>query len=401
MKKALLVIGYKTLNYGSVLQAYATQRLFEKAGVSVEILNMESLWPITRRQRVLFYLKNGETGNLIARKGGVYLSGLIKRFHKSYGRSLERKRKNFASYIRDNFSLTAEVKSWREASELADNFEIVVIGSDQVWLPSSVMTDIYTLAFADHGQIKIAYAPSFGLGKIPEKYWEKYREMLHSFHFLSVREKSGVEIVKEISGLKCEVVADPVYMLERSEWLEKIPDKILFEKPYIFIYLLGNNRWQRDMITRYAKYRGIKTVAFIHSDQYIGYDEKYFDRKIADASPEDFLNFIRHAELIFTDSFHCVSFSIIENKEFYAFRRYKGDSEGSTNTRLDSLFCLLHINQDRLLTKFIHADEMDKKKMNYDEINSYLKEIKKSSREFVKNAVENVKRSSKASENNA
>lgn len=389
MKKLLLVVGYKTINYGSVLQAYATQKMFEKAGASAEVLNMEMLWFSTRKKRVMFYLKNAEVMELIHRKGGVYFSKIMGRFHKDYRNRLRQRHGKFDAYVRENLTLTAEVKSWDEASELAEKYDAAVIGSDQVWLPSGVMTDIYTLAFVSDGQTRIAYAPSFGISTIPRKYWSKYREMLERFQFLSVREDTGVKIVKEIAGLECGVVADPVYMLDRDEWLKEIPDNVLYEEPYIFVYLLGNNRWQREVIARYAGSCGIKTVAVIHLDQYIGYDERCYDVKLTDAAPCDFLNLIRHAELIFTDSFHCVSFSLIENKEFYAFRRYAEHVKGSTNSRMDSLFHMLHIDESRMLDKASDMTDIGRKKLDYREINCLLDRMCRSSWEFVNRVIDN------------
>lgn len=387
MKKVLLVVGYKTINYGSILQAYATQKLFEKVGVSVDILNLEILWPMTRKQRVIFYLRNGGIHNLFARKGGVYFSKVLRRFNKTYNTNYAHRISEFNAYVNKYLKLTDGVKNWDEASILARKYDAVVIGSDQVWVPSSVITDIYTLAFASDGQTKIAYAPSFGLNKIPRKFWGKYKEMLKSFDAISIREKSGAELIKEIAGVNCEVVADPVYMIDKGEWLDMVPDKILFNEPYIFVYLLGNNRWQRDFIAEYSKFCGIKTVALIHLDQYIGYDECYYDKKLMDAAPSDFLNLIRHAELIFTDSFHCMSFSIIENKEFYIFKRYKDNLKESTNSRLYSLFNLLHIDWDRMLTEISDVEEIGKKKLNYDEINCFFGEMQDSSWEFIEKAV--------------
>lgn len=387
MKKILLVVGYKTINYGSMLQAYATQKIFEKAGASVEILNLEILWAMTRKQRVIFYLKNGGISNLFNRKGGVYLSKVLRRFNKIYRMNFERRVSKFNAYANEHLKLTPDVKNWGEASMIAKEYDAVVIGSDQVWMPSSVITDIYTLAFASDGQTKIAYAPSFGLSRIPRKYWGKYKEMLESFDALSIREESGAQIIKEIVGLNCEIVADPVYMIDRDGWLDAVPDKKLFNEPYVFVYLLGNNRWQRKLIAEYSQFCGIKTVAIIQLEQYIGYDERCYDEKLMDVAPDDFLNLIRHAELIFTDSFHCASFSIIENKEFYIFKRYTDHLKGSTNSRIYSLFDLLHIDQDRILTETSDVVEIGKKKLNYDEVNRLLRETKNSSWKFIKRAV--------------
>ncbi|MCM1216736.1 MAG: polysaccharide pyruvyl transferase family protein [Lachnospiraceae bacterium] len=387
MKKILLVVTYKTVNYGTVLQTYATQKMFEKLGVTVEILNMELLWHSTRKKRVIFYLKNAEIMELISRKGGVYFSKIIEKINKDYRHKLEARHREFDSYISGNLRLSTEVKDWDDASVLAGKYDAVAIGSDQVWLPSSVMTDIYTLAFVPEGQTKIAYAPSFGLKAIPRKYWEKYKQMLMGFRYLSVREESGAKIVKEVSGLSCEVTADPVYMLSRQEWLQEIPDNVLYTEPYIFVYLLGDNRWQREMIAGYANRRGLKTVAIIHLEQYIKYDECYYDVKLVDASPCDFINLIRHAEVIITDSFHGTSFSLIENKNFFAFKRYGDQIKGSTNTRMDSLFDTLHIDKARLLTRTSDMLEIEKRELEYDKINDLLKGMCESSWKFVERAL--------------
>ena len=59
-----------------------------------------------------------------------------------------------------------------------------------------------------------------------------------------------------------------------------------------------------------------------------------------DIDTEDFVNLIRNAEYVLTDSFHGTIFSILNHKKFITFNRFENGKD-SRNSRIDSLCKLL------------------------------------------------------------
>ncbi len=387
MKRVLVYVGYKTINYGSVLQAFATVKMLKKINADPVLLNLDGLWKKIRVKKMKFYLSSGDFLFLLQSKGRMYCSKVYEKCNALYGKKISSRRKKFDTFIRTQLTLTKEVSEFHEISTLLEPYDAVLLGSDQVWLPSSVVTDIYTLHFVEDNHItKAAYAPSFGIDKIPKKYQNKYREMLNDITYVSVREESGKKIVKEIAGIDCPVVADPVIMLDKNEWEHYLPYEKKSEKKYIFVYLIGNNRWQREWIKQYAAACGIKTVALVHLDEHISYDEKYFDQILIDESPVDFFNWIRNAELIFTDSYHCLLFSLLENKEVWCFRRFDDSKKISTNSRIYNILLKLQI-EERLLTRESTVDSCLSKCIDYTVVNRELSCLQQESWNFLRMAV--------------
>ena len=65
---------------------------------------------------------------------------------------------------------------------------------------------------------------------------------------------------------------------------------------------------------------GCKIIALTHLDEFVKSDEGYADETPYDIGPADFLNLIRNAEYVCTDSFHCsVFFRFFINDNFSHF----------------------------------------------------------------------------------
>lgn len=388
MKKILVYVGYKTLNYGSILQAFATLEMLKKLGAEPSLLNLNGLWREIKSKKIKFYLFGGDFFFLVQSKGRMYWSKVYERINPLYGRLISSRKEKFEEFIRTRLVLSDEVAGFQEASKLSEKYDAVLLGSDQVWIPSSVVTDIYTLHFVQNKQvIKIAYAPSFGINKIPKKYTDKYKEMINSISYLSVREESGKKIVKEIANIDCPVVADPVLMLDKDEWEKYLLNKESSESEYIFVYLIGKNKWQREWIKQYAIKCKMKTVALIHLDEYISYDEQYFNKVLIDESPVDFFNLIRNAKLVFTDSYHCMLFSLIENKNVWCFRRFDDSRLVSTNSRIYTILLKLKI-EDRLLSRESKVEDCLFRNIDFKDVNKRIVDLQQVSWDFLKTAMD-------------
>ena len=97
---------------------------------------------------------------------------------------------------------------------------MLLSGSDQIWnpkiFPDGRFDPVFFGAFSH--KRKIAYAPSFGIPRIPDGMEEELRTYLESFSHLSVRERQGQGIVRDITGKDVPVVLDPTLLLERTDW---------------------------------------------------------------------------------------------------------------------------------------------------------------------------------------
>lgn len=387
MKKTLILMGYKTLNYGSALQSCATFEMLKKLGTNPEVLNLDILWGNFRRKKLKFYLCGGGIKFILQSKGGMYFSKLTKFLYPNYKNRIKSRKEKIDFFLRKRLCYSPRVKNLHEAELLSENYDCVLLGSDQVWLPSSVVTDVYTMSFTSNNVKKIAYAPSFGIQNIPKRYWTIYREMFLSIDCIALREDSGKRIVEEISGRICDIVADPVLMLNQNDWKQIIEPQMTIKERYVFCYLIGNNKWQRERISRYASEHDLKTVAIIHLDQRISSDEDFFDKTLIDASPEEFLNLIRYAEVVFTDSYHCTLFSLIEHKKFWCFKRFDDGDKISTNSRLYSILKKINLENRLLLNKYTEMDA-EYNEIDYGDVDYRLDIFRKRSYKFLRESME-------------
>lgn len=389
MKKTYLVTCYFKHNYGSALQAFATQYFLDINGISNQTVSIEKLEDFKKGKRK-FYLSQLFNFPFIKAKIGMVFLRVKKFFNKTLKRNLKKRDCAFKDFQSKHIRLTKDFSSYRELSSFCEsNADNVVVGSDQLWLPVNVVADYYTLNFVPDSVNKVSYATSFGISSIPKKYVSKYRDFLLRFDYLSVREETGRTIVKTVAGIECEVVCDPTFLLTKDQWIELIGDKPFYSERYVFCYFLGKNRAHRKFAERLAKLTGCKIVSINHCDEYVKYSDSFADFAPYDVDPFAFLNLIYHAQYVCTDSFHGSVFSLQFNKRLFSFRRHSYGNKFSTNTRLDSLFktagydsSICDGNEDEETIKSLIRNEYD-----YERINLNLEKASLLSRKWFINSL--------------
>ena len=235
---------------------------------------------------------------------------------------------------------------------------------------------------------KISIASSFGVGQIPWYQKKRTAHFINRIEHVSMRENRGKEIVKELTGRDVPVVLDPVFLLSKEDWDKYIPEVKVYDEPYIFAYFLGENPLYREEVKMLSKKTGLKIVALRHLDQYVETDESFGDYAPYDVSPDKFLNLIRGAEYICTDSFHGTCFSIINEKKFMIFNRYSDASKVSKNSRIDSLCINLGISERRFVGNIMSVlDEID-----YHSVNIKLNKLKSETDKYLDKAFDKLDR---------
>lgn len=366
-------------NYGTSLQSYAMLKKLKQLGFEIEVINYIKQLTLQDKIKWVINYYRCRYGRLIKSKkekvSQDYNSNLALRtaMVEAY------KTKNIRPYFRD-------YRGYKALQEGSKNYDVVVVGSDQVWLPVSLPTKFYNLLFVDSSVRKVSYASSFGVQEIPNFQKKATGKYLDRFYRIGVREQRGKEIVDSLSHKKAEVVADPTMLLTREEWEDEIAfSKINDEEPYMFCYLISENDNSRFQATELAKRKGLKIICIRHLEKYRTIDETYGDEAPYNVGPNEFVKYIRNAEYVVTDSFHGTVFCHIFHKNFLTFYR-SAPGRNAKNSRIDSLFSVLGTNPARLFSK--GGLEGIDSEVDWKMVDHNLRELRNRSIAFLKEALE-------------
>jgi len=338
MKKVAVVANHKTINYGTMLQAYATQRALEALDFQTETLDLSGVERDIKNKKLAYFNTQMTKRALLESKLPFVKKQIRRKLDPKFRRQLAQRDACFAAFRTTHFPISAACADRDALSDRAREYDAVLVGSDQIWLPSNIAADIFTLSFVPDDVRKVAYASSFGVSSLPESQHETAKAFLNRIDRVSVREVSGQALVKDVAARAVPVVCDPTLLFTGAQWDTMIPRKRVIDEPYIFCYFLGNNPEQRVFAREIKKSTGLQIVSLLHMDEYISSDNHFADIAPYDVGPDAFLNLIRHANYVFTDSFHGTALSVLYEKNVFTFNRFKQNAAVSTNTRIDSLY---------------------------------------------------------------
>ena len=114
------------------------------------------------------------------------------------------------------------------------------------------------MQFAPNSSKRISYAASFAVDDLAVEDSERMKGWLKSLNAISVREKSGIQLLSKM-GLHGVQVCDPVFLLERTVW-EKLAICPKEEK-YLLVYDFDNNPEIRKIASELAKKRDLKIIS--------------------------------------------------------------------------------------------------------------------------------------------
>ncbi|WP_446787725.1 polysaccharide pyruvyl transferase family protein [Macellibacteroides fermentans] len=348
MKKLGLCVRYDCNNYGSMLQVYATQAVIRKMKWDYEIILYD-------KKNFAFLIKNisrlfnpyfiEDKVMLISKKIKIKRHPNIEQNNSTRIGKIEQYRKKYIG------PYSTVYKGYNNLVKGASKYDAIMVGSDQLWTPAGIKSKFYNLIFVPDSIKKISFATSFGVYSIPQSQIETTKYYLDRINYLSVREMQGQEIVKNLIGRNAMVALDPTLMFNSTEWMEMFPDNKMSDEPYILAYFLGTNSEHREAVLELKKKTNLKVITCPHMDDFVESDLDFGDEQRFDVDPVDFLNLIRGASFVATDSFHGSVFSILHHKNFVVFNRFKESEKKSKNSRIDSLCNLLGLEDRRYTTK--------------------------------------------------
>lgn len=381
-KRIAIATNWQYPDYGGMIQAYASQLAVESLGCDVEVLNVSNQQGDIDARKKRYFIKNATDLSVVREKSSVVISALRSKMPGEYGDGIRARHKAFAAFSAKSFKPSRTFESWEDLSQATRGYDCVLAGSDQLWLPSNIMGDYYTLRFVPD-DVRIAnYATSFGVPSIPDYMKPQAKTFLDRFAALSARESSGQEIIRELTGRDVPLVCDPTLLIDAERWSGVAGMSEGVDSPYILCYLMGNNPYQREFVHELKALTGYRIVQMPHLDRYIASDNGFADACVYNANPAGFLGLVKNAALVCTDSFHGTIFSSIFNTPFFVFPRFTKKATLSTNTRIESLLNRLDL-RNRFVERGDDAVDCLSREIDFDRLNGAIADFRNESLAYL------------------
>ena len=365
--KVAVITRHAITNYGSLLQAFATQQVIENLGHECEIIDyIRDDETYAQHEKTLLARKPEWNRNPI--KKAIYLA-LRQPESILAGRRFEREQSEY-------LHLTKRYTSPEQLLEDKPIADVYMTGSDQVWGPveNGTYDSSYCLSFADDSDKRIAYAASFGRTEMTEEIENFFKKWLSQYRHIGVREDSAVSLLNKM-GIGSVQVLDPTLLLDSNFW-SKVA-KPIKEKKYVLVYQLHNDKRVGDYAARVARELALPLIRVSSAFHQISREGKF----VWCPDIGSFLSYIKNAECMITDSFHGTAFAINFNTPFVEVL-----PNNKTGTRNMSVLKLTGL-ADRILTD----DEdmtLSRKKIDYSGANQIIEEKRKDSLNVLKNMIE-------------
>lgn len=292
MKKVGIMTLHIGDNYGALLQCYALRRVLNGfAQVEADIINFDPgrEFPVYESEKI--------------QAGYQHKLEKFARFHQTY----------------NGISGTA----FRELPcEEAEGYDYYITGSDQVWNTSFVFAkEAYFLNFVPEGAKRIAYAPSIGIPEnSPKIKIEWFQRNIPLFDHLSLRESSHKKFLSQFTDKEIHAAADPTLLLSAKDYDELCAGTAYPEGAYLVLYYLKHDN-AAPLLIEFANLVSRKfhlKVVYSFADvmpHVFGNDAQSF----YDADPREFVQLIKNAKAVITNSFHGTVFSLKYHVPFFTY----------------------------------------------------------------------------------
>ncbi|MBE7027136.1 MAG: polysaccharide pyruvyl transferase family protein [Ruminococcaceae bacterium] len=307
MKKVGVVTIHNAHNYGAVLQAYATQKTYEKLGVDCEIVDYSI--PQVKKQNRFLLLPISKSNIKHDIRNALTPKLFLKR------------KKNFRSFLKLYLNLSKEKYNLKNIQNICErDYDILVTGSDQTFNLNLFENEKYSVPFFLPWKFKGkkgAYSSSMGekIRLITEKQSDLIKTALCDFDYLSVRESATANYIEKLTNQKPDVLYDPTLILSQDEWNAICDDTSIPEKEYILFYTVLSEQWVVDFVKKVSEELGVEVIA-VHPQNSFEISTGF--KRFSHSGPSQFLSLIKNAKLVITTSFHGTVFSMIYKKPFYS-----------------------------------------------------------------------------------
>lgn len=346
MKIGIMTFWWSEDNYGQLLQCYALQKYLQDLGHDAYLIRYN--WENDIKKNT-FFQKVGKVFN------PIILSNYIKnRLHRILIKSEQQKNNRKFSEFRNTYIKQSELFyfSYEELLRNSPEADVYIVGSDQVWNNWNCKFErykkplhAYFLDFGNTDVKRFSYAASWGRNSLSQEYINEITPLLQKFDYVSVREKSGIELCKQCGNLTAEWVCDPTLLLTDDKYKELYKNEKIRKpsKKYLLLYMLNNEcDFDIETVYKFALDKALEVV-YVTGNGVVDKKQKYF------VTIPEWLYLVEHAQYVITNSFHCGVFSTIFHKQF-GIIPLTGKNEGM-NSRFDSLFSVRNIDNRYLKTQ--------------------------------------------------
>lgn len=302
MKKVGTLTFHRACNYGGALQCFALVKALRTMGYDAEVVDYRS--PAIEQSYKLI-----KTNGI---KKCIYSFLHFKEFWKT--------KRNFRSF-RKKYIPISKV-AYRSASQLFGKYGVYFIGSDQVWSKriNKGFDDVFWGQFAG---IKATYAASMGTDHhFSNEEYAEIKKYLSNFTFLSVREDSLKDELKNFTDIQIQTVIDPTLLLSRVDY-ENIAVKPK-ENNYVLYYQMEYHPKAKFFVANIAQQLDCKVVTIMGPNEIYGSVE-HIHKTISEVDVQEFVGYILHAKCVIASSFHGTALPIAMKKDFYFLANYESD----------------------------------------------------------------------------
>lgn len=345
MKKIGILTFHDEPNYGAFLQTYALSEAVKNLGYAVEIIDLR--------------IKETYKFNFIVK----LLSPIIRYF------LFETARKKYLNRSKRIYYTSEDLM------RNPPNCDIYILGSDQVW-NKDITGDLkysYFFDFLPEAKPRFAYASSFGMND-----WDFNNEetvviksLLQKFSAVALRESTAIRLAKENCDVESTLVVDPTLLLsDYSKLTGKIMQKdnsvvcFKFTKGDDFYEFLKtfkkNNKYNVSVLAKTMPVNGLNNIAL--------------------PTIKKWIKSIAQSDMVITDSYHALIFSIIYRKQFIVL-----PANIKNFNRLSELLTDLDLSS-RIFYSYEEVLENDrwKTKIDYKKVNKLLMEKVEDSLSFLR-----------------
>ena len=316
-------------NYGNALQQFSLHKYLLEKGYDAEVL---SHWFCENEDEILLF------HNRLGKNPFKWIRFLVQCLMFNGQLAQYRRESKIKKWLNNNIRWSVEQGANSKFPVEKLTHDVIIVGSDQVWNPVYQTSDFFLLGDFPEKIKKLAYAASFGSNDFPESKKEFYYDRLAKFNAISVRESSGVSIIKDM-GLGSLQVCDPTLLHSRDEWIKILGlSSEIEEKKELMIYFVTpdyKGLWKEAIRIARESGKKVHVYAFIWSNWtdcrwrpgrqairrcltncYVRLMLFFSGVRLHFSSdPTDFVKRIATCEGVITDSFHGMMFATIFEKK--------------------------------------------------------------------------------------
>lgn len=340
-------------NYGAVIQCYALQEYLKSLGHVVYVIDYRPTYLVNYYKKYKrCYWSEGKN-----RINSIFVESI--RFLYREGRY-----KAFQSFINNRLQLYP----YKIGDDFSD-FDAILLGSDQIWNPDITGKSFDPVFFGEGIACKkIAYAASNKNYTLTHEEKDYYVKSLLNLDHIGVRESTLQHLLQPLTEKKVYLNVDPT-LLAGDILFKDLDITQGFKHKYVLIYEITSHKNVYEMAKKYALSNQYKLKEL---------NSKIIETRLRErdqtASPEKWIRYIKHAEMVVTTSFHGVAVSILLKNKFFYVRQNNPD-----DYRIESLLNQLNL-QDRIIepTEIISDTPID-----YSSVNKNLELIRKDSEKYI------------------